>query len=227
MASMEQPAVVVDNDADWGRKPNRVSTWNRNRKWRAFTSRVRFDADTKVLDVGYSDEEYAPTDNFLEKHYPYLSNITALGVEEPVHFRQRYPEVEVITYDGKSEWPFGDQAFDLVWTNAVIEHVGGYHRQVHFAREAARVGRRVWMTTPNRFFPIEVHTRTPLLHWLPMPLFYRYLHHKGKSWAADDYMWLLSARQLKRILRDAGVTNYQIKRNRVGPFTLDFVVIIG
>ena len=34
-------------------------------------------------------------------------------------------------------------------------------------REAVRVGRRVFLTTPNRWFPVEVHTRLPLVHWLP------------------------------------------------------------
>lgn len=218
--------VAVDNQADWGRKPNRVSTWNRQRKWRIFTSRIDFDADTKVLDVGYSDEEYAPTDNFLEKHFPHLENITALGIEEPVHFAQRYPEIEVVEYDGRT-FPFEDQSFDLVWSNAVIEHVGDRAAQVNFVREVARVGRRAWVTTPNRYFPVEVHTRTPLLHWLPTSLFYRYLHWRGKEWAADDYMWLLSAGELREIMREAGVTNYTLKRNRLGPFTLDFIVVVG
>ena len=66
--------------------------------------------------------------------------------------------------------PFPDGAFDVVHSNAVIEHVGGRERQEAFVREALRVGRRVFLTTPNRWFPIEVHTRLPLVHWLPDPL---------------------------------------------------------
>ena len=65
--------------------------------------------------------------------------------------------------------PFADGAFDVVHSNAVIEHVGGRDRQEAFVREALRVGRRVFLTTPNRWFPIEVHTRLPLVHWLPEP----------------------------------------------------------
>ena len=49
----------------------------------------------------------------------------------------------------------------------MIEHVGGRDRQRQLVSEAIRVGRRVFITTPNRRFPIEVHTRLPLVHWLP------------------------------------------------------------
>ena len=63
--------------------------------------------------------------------------------------------------------PFDDGSFDVVFSNAVIEHVGDRERQGQLVREALRVGRRVFLTTPNRWFPVEVHTRLPFVHWLP------------------------------------------------------------
>ena len=36
-----------------------------------------------------------------------------------------------------------------------------------FAREALRVGRRVWAQTPAWEFPLEPHVLTPFFHWLP------------------------------------------------------------
>ena len=39
--------------------------------------------------------------------------------------------------------------------------------QERFAREVARVGRAYWVQTPNRWFPVEQHLLTPLVHWLP------------------------------------------------------------
>ena len=63
--------------------------------------------------------------------------------------------------------PFRDGAFDVVFSNSAIEHVGNRESQESFAREAARVGRGYWIQTPNRWFPVEQHLLTPFIHWLP------------------------------------------------------------
>ena len=62
--------------------------------------------------------------------------------------------------------PFADGSFDLVFSNSVIEHVGSRQAQEQFAREIARVGRAYWVQTPDRYFPVETHLLTPLVHWL-------------------------------------------------------------
>ena len=82
----------------------------------------------------------------------------------------------------------GEGEFDVVHSNAVIEHVGGRERQLAFVREALRVGRRVFLTTPNRWFPVEVHTRLPLVHWLPDDLAGRAYDLAGKSWARENHL---------------------------------------
>ena len=92
--------------------------------------------------------------------------ITALGLHDGASFRERYPEIAYVQGDACA-LPFADESFDVVFSNAVIEHVGDVERQRLFVGEALRVGRRVFLTTPNRWFPIEVHTRLPLVHWLP------------------------------------------------------------
>jgi len=212
--------------ADWKRARNRVSHWNRHRKWRLLEREMPPRPEYKVLDVGYSDEEYSITDNYIEKHYPYPDMLTALGVEDPRKFSERYPKIKAVMYDGYT-FPFDDLAFDFVWSNAVVEHVGDRSAQLHFLREIHRVGRRAFVTTPNRFFPVEVHTRTPILHFLPKSIFDTYLRLVGKSWAAGSYMRLLSRRELTSLLAEAGVQDYKIHRNRLLGFTLDYVILIG
>jgi hypothetical protein len=63
--------------------------------------------------------------------------------------------------------PFCDRAFDIVFSNSVIEHVGGPERQRKFATEVRRVGKAYWVQTPNRYFFLETHLLTPFVHWLP------------------------------------------------------------
>lgn len=202
----------------------KISEFNRNRKWQLFLRHIRPDQTIKVLDVGFSDKEYSKTDNYIEKHYPYPENITALGIDTPKEFSVRYPEVKAVRYDG-GQFPFAEKEFDVCWSNAVLEHTGDRSKQVQFLRETARVARKTFITTPNRLFPVEVHTRVPLLHFLPKQVFDRYLRLTGKEWAAGDYMNLLSYHQLSGILEDAGIKSCTIIRNRLLGFTLDFVII--
>jgi len=63
--------------------------------------------------------------------------------------------------------PFEDDTFDVAFSNAVVEHVGGREEQRRFVTELCRVAPRVFVSTPNRWFPVETHTLVPLVHWLP------------------------------------------------------------
>lgn len=207
--------------------PERISARNRGRKWSFFLRVAEPDAQTRILDVGFAEKEFGVSDNYIEKHHAWPANITALGVTEPVTFSNRYPDVKAVCYDGRI-FPFDQYAFDVCWSNAVIEHVGNRDRQIRFIREANRVARLAFITTPNRAFPIEIHTRIPLLHLLPKAWFDRFLRFIGKGWAAGDYMHLLSLRDLRALLADAGIRDYVIVPNRLfGFLIIDFVVLFG
>jgi len=204
----------------------RISAYNRERKWRLFQKIANPSPETRVLDAGFSDEEYGESDNYLEKRYPYPQSLTALSIDTAKKFLQRYPEVTAVTYDG-DRFPFGDKSFDACWSNAVLEHVGERERQVAFLREIRRVARVGFVTTPNRWFPVEIHTRIPLLHYLPRRAFGRCAKLLGKGWAAGGYMRLLSMREIRGLLADARITDYTIHRNRLCGPTLDFVIVFG
>lgn len=202
----------------------KISGYNRNRKWRRFKEIVKFNENTKVLDVGFSDKEYSAIGNYIDKHYPYPEKLTALGVEQPVEFAKKYPSVKAVTYDG-SRFPFKDNTYDVCWSNAVIEHVGGREKQLLFIKEISRTSKVAFITTPNKYFPFEVHTRVPLLHFLPKGSFDKFLKLIGKEWAAGDYMNLLSLRDIRKLLKEAGIKDYKIIKNRFLIFTMDYILV--
>jgi len=205
---------------------SKVSGYNRKRKYDVFEKVINVTPETTILDVGYVDAECSENDNYLEKHYPYRRNITALGICEPKKFRENYPEIKTVVYDGNI-FPFDDNSFDVVWSNAVLEHVGQRDKQSKFVSEMYRVSRKhVFMTTPNRKFPIEVHTRTPLLHYLSKKHFDSYLSFAGKKWATGDYMYLLTSKDIKGLLLENQINNYKIIKNYLFGFVLDFIIVM-
>ena len=203
----------------------KISTNNRKRKYQYFIEQLHPDENTQILDVGFTEDDAYPGVNFLEKNYPYKKNITALGIEDAPQFKKNFPEVRVISYDG-SHFPFKNREFDIAWSNAVIEHVGDHGRQLLFLSELLRTSKNIFITTPNRWFPIEVHTRLPFLQYLPKKYFDKILKLIGKGWAADDYMNLLSINDVKGMLKELNIKNYTIKRNKKFLLTMDFVLVV-
>ena len=204
-----------------------VSGNSRKKKFETFIDEMAPRSSTTIIDVGVTDEEFSPFDNYLEKRYPYPEMITAVSQSQLRYFSDRYPRVNVVVGDGLA-LTFADKAFDISYSNAVIEHVGSRPAQIAFLRELSRVSRRGYVTTPSRFFPIEVHTRVPLLHLLlSKARFDRFLSAIGKDWAAGDYMNLLGKRELISILAIAGIEQYTIKTSRLLGFPLTYTVTWG
>ncbi len=178
-----------------------VSLRSRERKLALFLDELQPTPETNVLDVGVDELAFGEGDgcgtlNFFEERYPWPERITALGIHEGSAFRDRYPAIRYVQGDALA-LPFDDGEFDVVFSNAVIEHVGGDERQRRFVSEALRVGRRVFITTPNRMFPLEVHTLLPFVHWLPARPAGAAYDLLGKGWAKD--IDLLSRRSFESL----------------------------
>jgi len=77
--------------------------------------------------------------------------------------------------------PLADRAFDIVFSNSVIEHLGDAKSQQMMASEIRRVGCGYWVQTPDPRFPIEPHYLTPFIHWLPRDRRRRFIRN-GTIW---------------------------------------------
>ncbi|MFC6079707.1 class I SAM-dependent methyltransferase [Sphaerisporangium aureirubrum] len=60
------------------------------------------------------------------------------------------------------------EGYDLVFSNAVIEHVGGHLRRQRFADAVHELADRHWVQTPYRYFPVEPHFLFPGFQYLPI-----------------------------------------------------------
>jgi methyltransferase family protein len=117
------------------------------------------------------------------------------------------PAAAWVIGDGR-RLPFRDGAFDLVFSNAVIEHVGDFESQRRFAEECRRVGLGYYVQTPNRRFPVEVHLMRPFIHWMPRPVQERLLPRR-KSWFLSEIR-LLNRGEMERLFEDAEIWHERV-----------------
>lgn len=121
--------------------------------------------DIEILDVGGRPEywENIGLDN--------ISKIILLNYDADELTREGAENslFETRLGDGRDLSDYGDKSFDLVHSNSVIEHVGGWEDMAAMASEVQRVGQEGWHQTPAYEFPLEPHFRIPFIHWLGAP----------------------------------------------------------
>ena len=165
-----------------------------------FMRTMQPDSSHKLLDLGVTKDDTTPGTNFFEALYPYRQNLTCAGVEDAGHLEEKYPGVRFVQILPDQPLPFPDKMFDIVFSAAVLEHVGSRKKQSFFVREIMRVSKRFFLTTPNRWFPIEVHTSTPLLHYLP-PEIYRSIYRRlgFNFYASEETLNILDRGSVRKL----------------------------
>jgi SAM-dependent methyltransferase len=117
--------------------------------------------------------------------------------------------------------PFRSHAFDWVFSNAVIEHVGGWEKQRSFASEVRRVARKgYFLATPNRNFPIEPHALWPFYQFASPGLQRQLLRIWAGYLTTYEEINLLSHAQLHALFPEAKIlrTGFPGLRNSLVAF---------
>jgi Methyltransferase domain len=182
--------------------PVRIAGHQRRIMYDRFITETGIGGQDTVLDVGVTADRSYESSNYLEAWYPRKSAITAVGIDDASFLEELYPGTRFLKANGL-ELPFSDLAFDIVHSSAVLEHVGSFENQIQLVRECCRVARKsVFLTTPNRWFPVEFHTILPLVHWLPKSVFRELMRRSGRGFFAEEAnLNLLDARDLRSVVR--------------------------
>ena len=143
-------------------------------------------AGARVADFGVSGHRDHPAHYFFEALYPYTDCLTVLGRESEGArwYSEQFPGLTYAECDLRSI-PLADQYFDYGICNAVVEHAGTREQQSALIREACRVCKCVMFTTPNKRFPVELHTFLPFFHWLPDRTYRAVLRSLGFGYFAE------------------------------------------
>lgn len=225
-----RPGDLLRRLADAGADGS-FSNARRSRRFEAFARLVdshpaRRERPLRILDIG-------GTNSFWEQRgwtergdvEIVLVNIEA----EP----QVHANVEPRRGDATDLHEFPDGAFDVVFSNSVIEHLETFERQAAMAREVQRLAPVYWVQTPNFWFPVEPHFLTPAWHWLPVRVRVALLRRRRWGWrgpcpeigearALVREVRLMRASELRRLFPTAA-----LEPERIGPLVKSFVAVSG
>ena len=176
-----------------------------------------------VVDFGgtsaYWDQVYDMDSNPLRLDVTLVN----LAVPQPADPRFRYVEADVRSLD----W-MQDRAFDVSFSNSLIEHLGDLSAQAQAVGHMKRVARLLYLQTPNRGFFWEPHYALPCVHWLSLPVRMRVLSLLNRTSLGDQYdayirnpVRLLSRSELRYLFPE---TQFDHRRERVLGMTKSYVV---
>jgi len=195
-------------DAANGWKPGSAAQRLRQARLKLFTDLAQGMAHPiRVLDVGGTHHFWLAMDRSALP--PMEITFLNMWAYEP-----DLPNATAVVGDARDLSRYADRQFDIVFSNSVIEHVGGFREQARMARECVRVGKSYCIQTPNWAFPIEPHFLFPGFQYLPLPV--RARLHAWRRWGwwakAEGYyealaevesIRLLTRRELQHLFPDA------------------------
>jgi hypothetical protein len=156
---------------------------------------------------------------WLAKQFPDLAEMSVIDLGGRVssweHALVRPKHVHIVNLEPESggipEWAevdYGDacalppailnRRYDLVFSNSVIEHVGGHERRLRLAEAVHTLAEFHWVQTPYRYFPIEPHWVAPGMQFLPLAVRTAYAHRwplghtppKDRADALQSVLWV-------------------------------------
>jgi hypothetical protein len=141
--------------------PGTLAFQARAKRWATFHARFPDLAEMRVIDLGGYARSWAVTS--VRPRDLTVVNLDGPGMEEDKGGATRTVRADACDLPAEL---FADR-FDLVYSNSVLEHVGGRWRRQAFADAVTRLAPHCWIQTPSPSFPIEPHWLFPGFQFLP------------------------------------------------------------
>ena len=199
---------------------NRINIFN------IFLENVKFNKNSKILDVG-TTPILEPHENIIFYRYKWKNNITGFSNQDCNILKKKFKTNKFIKGDAKNI-NLKKNKFDISFCSATIEHVGSYKNQKKLISELYRISRNyVFLTTPNRSFPIDFHTKLPIIHLLPKKIHRKILKFfKLNYFASEKNLNLLFSKDIARICSDLKIIDYKIVYNKFIFLKSNIILII-
>ena len=193
---------------------------------RIIENEIDLNVTKNLLDVGTTSSLENHENQIIEYFHNKLkiSCLSNLSLEE---LSLKYRNLLTYIGDGRA-MSFEDNSFDIVTSSATIEHVGNFKNQIKFIQECFRVSKhKIFITTPNRYYPIELHTKIPLIHFLPKNIHRKILHFLGENFLSlEENLNLLTKNDILKICQILEIKKFKIEEIKLFGFVSNFVIII-
>tara|TARA_B100002051_G_C16527250_1_gene530825 strand:+ start:104 stop:784 length:681 start_codon:yes stop_codon:yes gene_type:complete len=179
------------------------------------------------LDIGTTEDDSLKSSNFFVKQFDYIS--TKKSISDQNITNEKFTKVLKKSITSNFEENEIDLfRSDLVISSATIEHVGNFENQKKMMENIMKLSDRYFLiTTPNRFFPIDFHTKLPFLHMLPKKI-HRYILIKIglNEYAKEENLNLLDLNTLEHLIKTQNTENFKIKIFKIKLFGLTSNLLI-
>ena len=179
------------------------------------------------LDVGTTEENELESSNYFVKNFYKIKIKNSISDQEIKNnnfnkflrksITSEFLETEIENYKS-----------DLVISSATIEHVGSYENQIKMLENIIKLTNKYFfITTPNRFFPIDFHTKLPIIHMLPKKIHRKILSLINlKEYAEEENLNLLDENTVNKLINTQQNATFKIRIFKVKLFGLTSNLLI-
>jgi len=159
-----------------------------------------------VLDIGTTNDTENESSNIIIRNIKGVQSLNSISDQRITssYFKKRLKKSITATFTKNELNSFSS---DLVISNATIEHVGSFNNQKKMMKNMIQLSKKmIVIITPNRFHPIEFHTKIPFLHWLPKKIHRKILKLINLSqYEKEDYLNLLSINDFQKLAKNENI----------------------
>ncbi len=179
-----------------------------------------------VLDVGTTSDDSLESSNFLIKQFKSIKIKKSISDQKILN-----DNFFDMTFEGSITENLNDNfdnlRSDLLVCSATIEHLGNFSTIKKGIDNIVNLSDKYFIiTTPNRYHPIEFHTKIPFIHFLPKEFHRKLLEFFGNEFfSKEENLNLLSKKDLINLMSNYKNISYNINEIKLFGFISNFIIV--
>ena len=178
-----------------------------------------------ALDIGTTEDINNQSSNIIIKKLNKISLFKSISNQ---NIRSNFfkKKLNKSITENFSQTELDEFSSDIVLSNATIEHVGNEQKQRKMIENIIKLSKKIFViSTPNRLYPIDFHTKIPFIHWLPKDLHRKILKLIGlKFYSKEENLNLLSKNDLDKFMSEYNL-NYKIHKIKLFKINSNLILI--